>query len=207
MTIALDPNATIQNEILAKEGTEDIAIVGTREPDEAQSLIAYQLAFAIAVLGGKVVRTGAANGVDHRAMLGTGGTNLKVFLPWDSFHRSIIPNTASVEVYKPFVHKEWRESVSKYHPNTSLLPYSAFCLHARNFGIVSGCKAVIALPRPDGGGGTSQAIRIARALGIPILQANKGTVTDAPRWIGRALQILGFASKDLKVTLGGNSNV
>lgn len=188
-------------EIIGRSAGDGYAIIGTREPDEEQSVVATQLAFAIAVIGGQKVRTGAANGIDHQAMLGTGGKNLQVFLPWRSYNSNLIPPMADIVVYDPVIHGEWTRSVSLYHPAAKRLSRGAFALHARNFGIIYGARGVIALPGPGGEGGTGQGIRIAKALGIKVLQANKGTISDAPRWIGKALQELGFADPTLRPTI------
>lgn len=180
------------------------AIIGTRNPDEAQSLVATQLAFAISIIGGCKVHTGAADGIDTKAMVATGGKNLVVFLPWASYNKHLIPVGATIVVYDPSIHHEWSASVHTYHPAASRLSRGAFALHARNFGIVEGCAGVIALPGEDGGGGTGQGIRIANGLGIQVIQGNKGSISDAPRFIGKALQTLGFASKDLAPTYRGS---
>lgn len=190
-------------EVVGKAPGRCYAIIGTREPDEEQKTVALNLACAIAIIGGHRVHTGAAYGIDQKAMEGTSGKNLTVFLPWASYNRGIIPPGATIVVYDPTIHAHWARSVATYHPAPRNLTCGAFALHARNYGIIEGCAGVIALPGPDGGGGTGQGIRIARALKIPIIQGNKGSITDAPRFIGKALQILGLASKDLKVTLPG----
>lgn len=158
---------------------------------------------AITIIGGYIVRTGAANGIDQIAMEGTRGRHLEVYLPWDSYNRSIISPSASVVVYDPTIHRTWTDSVSRYHPAGNRLSRGAFALHARNFGIIDGSHGVVALPDEAGGGGTGQGIRIARALKIPLVQGNKGSITDVPRFIGRALQMLGLASMHLKPTLLG----
>ncbi len=173
------------------------AIIGTRSPDEAQITVARNLATAITLIGGHWVHTGAADGIDTEAMVGSRPDRLKVFLPWASYNRGSIPVGATVVVYDPSIHAEWTRSVSAYHPAASRLSRGAFALHARNFGIVESCAGVIALPGADGGGGTGQGIRIANGLGIPVVRGDKGSITDAPRFIGKALQTLGFASKDL----------
>lgn len=182
------------------------AIIGTRDPDAAQAEIAYRLAWAIAWLGRHVVRTGAAYGVDQKAMEGTSGRNLHVFLPWPSYNRDIIPHSATRVVYTPSIHTSWTESVRRFHPAASRLSRGPMALHARNFGIIDGVHGVIALPNETGGGGTGQGIRIAKALGIPVIQGNKGSITDTPRFIGRALQQLGLASSDLKPTILGEQS-
>jgi len=201
-----NPTEDLMVEILGPEVSKTdkcFAIIGTREPDEAQRTVARNLACAITLIGGHRVHTGAADGIDTEAMLGSRPDRLTVFLPWATYNRGIIPAGATVVVYDPATHNEWRDSVIRYHPAAGHLSRGAFALHARNFGIVEGCSGVIALPGADGGGGTGQGIRIARALGILIIQGNKGSITDAPRFIGKALQQLGLASKDLQVTLPG----
>lgn len=206
MTVVLNPEGKIETQLTHgdQEGLpekDSYAIIGTREPDEAQAEVAFRLAWAIAILGGQIVRTGGAYGIDQKAMEGTQGRNLEVYLPWASYNQVIVPNTARRIVYDPKVHTSWTDSVGLYHPNAVRLSRSILSLHARNFGIVHGVRTVIALPSEDGGGGTGQGIRIARALRIPVIQANRGTINDAPRFIGRALQQLGFASSNLAVTI------
>ena len=184
------------------------AIIGTREPDEFQAEIAFRLAWAISNLGNKIVRTGAANGIDKKTMDGTGGKNLEVFIPWHDYNRNTIPIGAYICVYNFADHGSWTDSVYNYHPNPSVLSRAAIALHARNFGIVGKAKAVIAFPRPDGGGGTAQGVRIARALGIKVIQINRGTITStehAARTIGKILQELGFVSSELRPTIQGNN--
>lgn len=201
MTV-LDPQGRLDLSVPQKSTEVDAyAIIGTRKPDEAQIEVAKTLAFAISCLRRFKVRTGAAYGIDKIAMEGTGGRNLEVYLPWESYNRDIIPPQATVVVYDPKVHVSWTASVKRFHPNPFILSHGATCLHARNFGIVSGCKGVIALPDETGGGGTGQGIRIAKALGIPIVQGNKTSILDVPRWIGKALQKLGLASKDIPTTI------
>lgn len=179
------------------------AIIGTRDPDAAQAEVAYRLAWAIAWLGRQIIRTGAAYGIDQKAMEGTGGRGLHVYLPWPSYNRDIIPASANRVVYTPSIHTSWTESVTRFHPAASRLTRGALALHARNFGIIDGVHGVIALPNEDGGGGTGQGIRIAKALNIPVIQGNKGSIFDAPRFIGKALQQLGLVSPDLKTTILG----
>lgn len=177
------------------------AIIGTRKPDENQAEAAKNLAFAIAIIGNHTIRTGAAYGIDQKAMEGTQGRNLEVYLPWSSYNRELVPIRSKLIIYSRSEHVEWTESVRKYHPAAHKLSNGAFALHARNFGIVSGCDWVIAFPDETGGGGTGQGIRIAEGLKIPVIQVNKGSIQDTPRWLGKTLQQLNLASKDLAVTI------
>lgn len=179
------------------------AIIGTRDPDVAQAQVAYRLAWAIVHLGQHFVHTGAAYGIDQRAMEGTSGKNLKVFLPWSTYNTNIIPDLSVRVVYDPSIHRHWTSSVNRYHPAANRLSRGAFALHARNYGIVEGVSAVVALPREDGEGGTGQGIRIAKSLNIPVIQINRGSITDMPRLLGRTLQQLGLVDPNLKTTILG----
>lgn len=215
MTVVLSPEGELLSDLQSSdtqppsEKTVDkqaYAVIGTRDPDAAQAEAAYRLAWAITVLGGQIIRTGAADGIDTKAMEGSLPRNLEVFLPWSSYNREHVPAESSVVVYTPSVHRAWTDSVARFHPAANRLSRGAFALHARNFGIVEGCVAVIALPGEDGGGGTGQGIRIAKSLGIHLIQANKGSIHDAPRFIGKVLQDLGFASGGLRPTYLGRTS-
>lgn len=195
---------SVQGEIIAKEVHKDCyAIIGTRNPDAAQEEIAYHLAWAIAVLGGKIVRTGADYGINKQAMDGTNGHNLEVYLPYSSYNRNIIPTTASIRVYNPNTDTAWTDSINRYHPSPNRLSSTDIALHAKDFGIIDGCKGVIALPQEDGEGYTGQGIRLARALNIQLILGIKGQIEDAPRFIGKVLQKLGLVSSDLRSTILG----
>lgn len=186
------------------------AIIGTREPDENQAECAKHLAFVFAVLGRHTVRTGGAYGIDQRAIEGTRGTNLQVYLPWESYNRDIVPDRARIIVYDPKRHTSWTNSVHSYHPAWDRLSRGAFALHARNYGIICGeCEervtAVVAFPDESGGGGTGQGLRIARALKVPIIEGRRGKIDDYARFIGRTLQALGLADPDLRTTISGKT--
>jgi hypothetical protein len=208
-SLEVDPEVALGSKRAAKHpmyktsGPKYFAIIGSRTPDKAQEEVAYHLAWAITVIGGHTLRTGAAYGIDQKAMEGARPNHLEVFLPWSSYNRSIIPAGASVVVYTPSIHRDWTASVASYHPNISALTHAAIALHARNFGIIHGCHGVVALPREDGGGGTAQGVRIANGLNIPVIQGNKGSITDVPRFIGKALQELGLADPTLRTTIQG----
>lgn len=84
--------------------------------------------------------------------------------------RSQYYERVSLEVYDPRPHRAWTGSVRTYHPAPERLTRGMFALHARNFGIVANAVAVIAAAKDSAqGGGTGQGIRIARGLGIPVI--------------------------------------
>lgn len=160
---------------------EKIAIIGTREPDGIQEIAAFELAFMLTLHYEIIVKTGAAMGIDHKAMQGAScriPILLEVVLPWDRYNHEIIPEGAKITVASSTRNPEWYRSVQDLHPAPYRLTTNARHLHARNYGIVEGTKLVVAMPNPKGGGGTAQGIRVARSLDIPVLQFDRGTVKD-----------------------------
>lgn len=161
-----------------------IAVIGTRELHECYpraTLDVLDRAIAASVAHGYQIRTGAAVGTDQYAaeiVLRQGGA-LFLALPWARYEASWVhrmtqqyPGHIQVEVYDPIDARcrEWGEFVRRYHPRGNSLSRGAFALHARNYRIVESARAVIALPstQKSTGGGTSQGMRIAYALDIPV---------------------------------------
>ncbi len=157
-----------------------VAIVGTRRPTPAQLAWARRRAEE-AVRAGYVVVTGAAAGIDQaaaEAALAAGG-RVKLVLPERRFQQAWVEKVmeaysgrVSVVVFDPAVHSEWLASVRRLHPNADALSDYVVRLHARNYGIVAGAERVYAAPRWDGDepvGGTAQAVRVAQALGVPVV--------------------------------------
>jgi hypothetical protein len=117
---------------------------------------------------------------------------LNVFLPWVGYNATIIPHGARITVFSPRDHKEWAESVLRFHPAADRLTRGAFALHARNYGIVRPTRLVVAFPDEKGRGGTGQGIRIAKYFRIPLMQFNKSSampsvnevIDQAVRYVG-----------------------
>lgn len=151
-----------------------VAIIGTRNPDGAQQQAAAWVSETFSKAGHDV-STGAADGIDTVAMTHCVRGRLQLFLPWASYGARV--SGAQITVYSPGVHQAWTDSVRRYHPNPDALTRGAFALHARNYGIVEGCGLVIAFPG-EKDGGTGQGIRIALALGIPLIVCRKGQTTN-----------------------------
>lgn len=154
-----------------------IAIIGTRQPDDLQLSIASVMSAELSHQGYRIA-TGGAYGIDQAAMLHCDPqTHLIVYLPWLGYNSAIIPEMAGRIVYTPAIHQPWTQSVNKHHPRVSALTRGSFALHARNYGIIEGAELVLAFPDPTGDGGTGQGVRVAKALGIPLLEIRKGTET------------------------------
>lgn len=179
---------------------QNIAIIGTRGgfnkeglPDSHDVKRLFELIAAISGKikeQGKFVLTGGAEGADNFAMLGA-KENTKLYLPFSSAINGpkikegftptlpVTPNTAfdfanQPIIYNPSIHKEWTDSISKFHPAPENLKEPAKKLMARNFGIINDSDIVIALPNKlkSGGGGTGQGIRIANGIGKSVIDLN-----------------------------------
>ena len=169
-----------------------VAMVGTRRfgslPPAVQR--AYlRIATEVGRAGG-IVRTGAAVGADQagaEAALKAGG-RVALVLPWASYEltwrrriKSAYPGRVAEIIYTPTQHAAWADSVRQLHPAADKLSRGVFALHARNYGIVVGEKRradiVVAVPlstEPGKEGGTGQAIRVARAFGIRVINLTAG---------------------------------
>ena len=138
--------------------------IGSRETPEDILKLMTKIAQKQAYYG-HILRSGAADGADAAFEAGAG--NLKeIWVPWIGFndHPSTnIPKPAAFEI------------AAKYHPAWNKCRIGARKLHARNVHQVLGrdlatpVQSVICWTKDAaGGGGTGQAIRIARAHDILI---------------------------------------
>lgn len=208
MTVVLDPEGNLTSGAQVEPQRKIFAVIGTREPDENQAECAKNLAFCLAILRDCTIRTGGAYGIDQRAMEGSQGRNLEVFLPWSTYNRDIVPPKSRVVVYNPILHISWADSVRAHHPAWDKLSRGSFALHARNFGIICGepearVHGVLAFPDERGGGGTGQGIRIAATYHIPIVEGRRGKIENVARFMGNALRTLGLT--DAKPIIPGRT--
>ena len=160
--------------------------VGSRETPEHILNIMRHIGAYLATQGW-VLRSGAADGADasfeEGALHVEGAT--EIYLPWKGFnhHKSELhPGNY------PFSTKE-KQFTAKFHPAWNKCSPSARLLHQRNTRIMIGLEAVhgemvqaskfVVCWTPGGHlkGGTAQALRIATALNIPII--NLGSATTA----------------------------
>jgi hypothetical protein len=176
-----------------------VGIVGTRDPDDNQAMLARHSADTLSSVYKCGITTGGADGIDLAAMLGTAPGHLTVYLPWESYKWDTIPAHAKRVVAHPQLHATWFESVDLYHPAPERIGRGVRALHARNYGIVEHDDLLLAFPNHTGGGGTGQTIRIAKALGIPVIQVNRGSAPiSKEEFIERVLDAL----KLKEITLG-----
>lgn len=166
-----------------------IAIIGTREPSKEMYDLNFNYAYELSKLGIEI-STGGAKGIDTAAMEGASkwlGANLHVFLH-DTARIDKMPFSANIIVYDKKIHKDWTQSVYKFHPSKGNLSPNIFALHARNYGIIMDPKpvdAVIATPKSlMDWGGTGQGMRIALGSFIPLFNLTfKDSRQKLDEWI------------------------
>jgi hypothetical protein len=183
---------------MSDSGKGTVSVFGTRNPGGTAAEVVSRLASFISRLG-YTIRTGGADGVDTAAMRGTVG-RLELMLPWATYNEALIGKIADsnqdlhVTVYNAMRHPLWTKSVFDLHPKGKTLPRGPFALHARNYGIVDGSRLGLAFPNYIGnpnGGGTSQGIRVAKALNVPLIESPIGYAWDFDSVLQQALESLG----------------
>jgi hypothetical protein len=156
--------------------------IGSRETPENVLLLMKDIA-AFLAKDNFVLRSGHAEGADYYFELGaiSEGGGMEIIIPWDGFNKN---NPAyhnpqkgyyAMDSFSSEIQKISMDYVYKYHPNPHRLSRPMVKLMQRNSLQVLGLdmntpvKFVIAYTKNgEGGGGTGQAIRIARSNNLPI---------------------------------------
>jgi hypothetical protein len=167
-----------------------VAVIGTRTPTTHQISLAKTVARELSKKG-LYIKTGGAEGIGKVAMDNTVPGKLRVYLPWYSYNRNVIPPHAIKCTFSATDNRDWLESVSKYHPNPAALRDGGVLLHARNYGVVKGTRLVVAFPQMGGGGGTGQGIRIANGLGIQVISVEPNDMALSDELMKTCLKFLG----------------
>jgi len=147
--------------------------IGSRETPDAVQRQMKAIAARLSELGW-TLRSGGANGADKAFEQGAGEAK-EIFIPWPGFNGS---TSTLVGGNDP----EYRELTSKLHPNWAACNEKARQFHTRNVAQVLGepgsvdysSMVICWTPRGEGGGGTGQAIRIAKAYNIPVFDLFHG---------------------------------
>lgn len=125
------------------------------------------------------LRSGFADGADKAFAYGTEQADGKMenYLPWAGFNGAPDDDDRFI-VMSQVANSIWHQAYelsAKYHPNWEACSQAARKMHTRNVFQVLGHDlkthshmVVCWTPRGSGSGGTGQAIRIARAYGIPV---------------------------------------
>lgn len=133
-----------------------------------------------------ILRSGGAEGADAAFELGASSqfeAPMRIYLPWDGFSEKYVdsePNYIALSQLRGYIQEDAARIASEHHPAWSKLTPGARKLHTRNVLQVLGeeldtpSELVICwTPNGKGGGGTGQAIRIAKAYGVPIYDLGK----------------------------------
>ena len=120
-----------------------------------------------------VLRSGGADGADSAFEKGAlkAGHIMEIYLPWPGFQGRY----DYCDINAMYAHPDAHKIASQYHPKWNMLKRGAQALHSRNVCQILGknlktpSKFVICYtPNGSGSGGTGQALRMARAYGIPV---------------------------------------
>lgn len=153
--------------------------VGSREtPDEIMNMMyaaARQLEEA-----GLILRSGGANGADAAFEDGVISPSMKqIFLPWNGFNNRYLGEPGTYRLEEPYLGAA-RKIAMDHHPAWNRLSYGAESCMVRNVAQVLGPKldspslfVLCWTPNGEGGGGTGQAIRIAKTYGVPVFDMGK----------------------------------
>ena len=147
--------------------------IGSRQtPIKVLALMEF-LAFKLAEQG-HVLRSGGASGADQAFERGcdkAGGAK-EIFIPWNGFQGR---NARTEPGVMAGVTKQALDLAAEVHPNWGACSQAAQKLHARNCYQILGSNldspvsdVVCWTPNGSGSGGTGQALRLARKLGIPV---------------------------------------
>lgn len=156
--------------------------IGSRETPAETLLVMRDIATRLGALGW-VLRSGAADGADRKFEEGAwdarfqwDGPAPEVYLPWPSFqqgNRAMLVDRYYVSEPQP----EAFEIARRFHPAWDQLSRGAMALHARNVHQILGpdvsdpilSRFVICWTKDaKGGGGTGQALRIAKHFEVPV---------------------------------------
>lgn len=125
---------------------------------------------------GLILRSGAARGADSAFEAGVTDPSMKqIFLPWIGFSNRHLYHSGTYRLHGE-IEERAREIAAKFHPAWHRLSGTIQLLHARNVAQILGPNLddpslFVLCWTPDGksGGGTGQAIRIAKAYNIPVI--------------------------------------
>lgn len=161
--------------------------IGSREtPGPALNLM-FQIGVRLAHLGW-TLRSGGADGADTAFERGAshGGGDMEIFLPWRGFNGRTRGKLGS-----PEKQAEAEIIAARFHPAWHRCSQGARRLHTRNVFQVLGSDlnspsacVICWTVGGEGGGGTGQALRIARHYEVPILDLGGLNTCAVPvRWV------------------------
>jgi len=171
--------------------------IGSREtPLDVRRYLIRPLADKLAAEGW-TLRSGNAPGADQafsRAHLATGcNDKIELYLPWPTFEAEAIDGWLYTIVARSRPQLEAYTIAAYFHPAWHSMSHGEKALHARNVHQVLGrdvtspilSRFVVCWTRnAAGGGGTGQALRVARHYGVPVFDlADPGARERIERWL------------------------
>jgi hypothetical protein len=161
--------------------------IGSRDISDVESRLLTRIANYMSE-SGYVLYSGNADGSDIAFQRGCNGLGV-AFLPWIGFNKEL----ESKVLYSIKSTQDAYDSVKKYHPAPEKLGTGGTALMARNYHQIHGIgelplvDVVIYCASEGNGvvsGGTAQAVRIARDLGIPTINVRsksfEGKIRELP---------------------------
>jgi len=157
--------------------------IGSRKTPEQVLLLMSNIAELLGERG-YTLRSGGAGGADSAFEIGCDsvGGSKEIYLPWKNFNN----RNSELNV----VCESALELASRFHPRYKYLKRPAKLLMGRNGYQVLGNDlktpvdfVICYTPNGDGGGGTGQAIRIAKHHDIPVHDLGSITVKDAETFV------------------------
>lgn len=148
--------------------------IGSREtPEEILELMTY-MAQELSSQG-LILRSGGAEGADTAFELGAEPGTKEIYLPWDGFNERWATEEGVFNQSRSELEEIAMGMASHFHPRWDRCGYGTRKLMARNVhqvigkDLLSPCLFILCWTRGGTGlGGTGQALRIARELGIPV---------------------------------------
>lgn len=151
--------------------------IGSRETPSAILLDMMKIATHLEGIGW-MLRSGGANGAD--TAFANGCANRMIYLPWKGYNGLQLGYQTKVGVSAEAI-----EIAKKFHPAWDKLTRGGQALHARNAYILLGEKLdspsdLVICWTPGGKitGGTGQALRMAQAYNVPVINLYDKTIDD-----------------------------
>lgn len=152
--------------------------IGSRETPKHILDIMSEMAYKLSNTGIFILRSGYADGADKAFSDGVGDGEMEVYIPWRGFNGTYNVKDSRIislmDIENDIV-KRAEEIAMSHHPRWNVLSDGAKKLHTRNVFQIMGKNldnpssvVVCYTHEASGRGGTGQAIRIAKSLGIPI---------------------------------------
>jgi len=150
--------------------------IGSRETPPAILEKMIKIGYYLAQQGW-TLRSGGAPGADQAfergAIMGSG--KMEIYLPWDGFNGKYERVEGYIDATSLPNYHEARSVAEQYHPAWDHCNSTARRFHTRNVYQIGGRELAVAsdavicwTKHGKGGGGTGQAIRIAKSLEIPV---------------------------------------